>query len=242
MTRLPILVVDDDVATRESTVTSLHAAGYATTESGSTEQALDEWDVDAPALVIVNAAAADDGAGSIEVCRRLRRLSDVPVIVVIDHSEELDEVLALAVGADAVISRPVSPRRLTAHVDAVLRRCAHASDHQGEDADATLDREGVHIDLDARTVTVNDEVIDLTRIQYDLLAALAEHPARVLTRQQLVERVWGTWYGSDHHLDVHLSRLRGKVTAAGGPRVAHAVRGVGFRFAEGSGRRESRTA
>ncbi|MGO1488738.1 MAG: winged helix-turn-helix domain-containing protein, partial [Arachnia sp.] len=76
----------------------------------------------------------------------------------------------------------------------------------------------------------NDELVDLTRIQFDLLAALAENPTRVLTREQLVERVWGDWYGNDHHLDVHLSRLRQRITASEGPRVAHAVRGVGFRF------------
>jgi len=74
--------------------------------------------------------------------------------------------------------------------------------------------------------------VDLTRIQFDLLSALAEHPARVLTREQLVDRVWGDWFGTDHHLDVHLSRLRAKIESAGGPRVAWAVRGVGFRLQE----------
>ncbi|NHB86121.1 winged helix-turn-helix transcriptional regulator [Tessaracoccus sp. HDW20] len=79
---------------------------------------------------------------------------------------------------------------------------------------------------------MHGETVDLTRIQFDLLASLAEQPRRVLTREQLVERVWGGWFGTDHHLDVHLSRLRQRINQAGGPRVAHAVRGVGFRFTE----------
>ncbi|WP_231979814.1 winged helix-turn-helix domain-containing protein [Tessaracoccus coleopterorum] len=92
--------------------------------------------------------------------------------------------------------------------------------------------DGLTIDLAGRSVTVHGETVDLTRIQFDLLASLAEQPRRVLTREQLVERVWGGWFGTDHHLDVHLSRLRQRINQAGGPRVAHAVRGVGFRFTE----------
>ncbi len=93
-----------------------------------------------------------------------------------------------------------------------------------------LQTPGLRIDMQSRTVTVGSTPVELTRIQFDLLAALAERPSRVLTREQLIERAWGNWFGADHHLDVHLSRLRARILEAGGPRVGCAVRGVGFRL------------
>ncbi|QGF23073.1 response regulator transcription factor [Raineyella fluvialis] len=145
------------------------------------------------------------------------------------RADDIDQLIGFSTGADDYLVKPANPRLLLARVAAVLRRTDGRRRAQ-EPTQVTLD--GVRIDLERRSVTVNDTPVDLTRIQFDLLAVLAENPQRVLTRGQLVERVWGDWFGDDHHLDVHLSRLRQRISAAGGPRVAHAVRGVGFRFVD----------
>lgn len=223
----PILVVDNDTESRATALAALQSAGHRTVEASDGDEALDRLRAINPALVLLSVGMGSDGLNGFELCRRIRRTSDTPVVFLTSNGSEIDELLGLAVGADEYLTRPISPRRLAAHVDAVLRRGSAV--HDGGDV---LRARGIALDLQSRTVTVDETPIDLTRIQFDILAALAEHATRVLTRRQLVERVWGTWYGTDHHLDVHISRLRAKITAAGGPRTPYAVRGVGFRLLE----------
>ena len=240
-----ILVVDGDADSRSLTSRALGAAGHETLEAGNGSEALHHARGTALDLAVLEVALPEDGDGAaidgFDVCRELRRDGDVPVMFLTQRRDPVDELVGLAVGADAYLGKPLMPRLIVAHAEALLRRARRV----GADAAPTLrartttaSEEGprmlelgdLAIDLDAREVAVNGEPTELTRTEFDLLVALARSPRRVLTREQLLEEVWGDWFGSDHVLDVHLSRLRAKVLAAGGERIGHAVRGVGFRL------------
>lgn len=227
MSQQLILVVEDDPDLRELMTVTLTNSGYKTVEASDGESALEKFHAHAPDLVLLDISLGSHTIDGLEVCRRIRKHSDAPVIFLTTHGEDIDQIIGFSTGADDYLTKPVNHRLLMARITAVLRR---KEGTQRSTEAVRIDHEGIDIDLNARTVAVNDQQVELTRIQFDLLAALAENPARVLTREQLVERVWGDWFGNDHHLDVHLSRLRQRIAAANGPRVAHAVRGVGFRF------------
>ena len=225
-----VLIVDDDPALRELYATTLTQAGYSVIEAADGQRAIDAARSGTPDLVLLDVGLGSRSIDGLEVCRRLRKESCLPIMLLTSRSEEADQLLGLFAGADDYLVKPVSLRLLPAKVATLLRRTAPAAVGGAPAAPSTLASDDLVIDLDGRTVSVAGTAVALTKIQFDLLAALAENPGRVLTREQLVERVWGDWFGDDHHLDVHLSRLRTKITDAGGPRVARAVRGVGFRL------------
>ena len=227
MTKVRILVVDDDPHMRGLLRAAFEDHGYAVLEASSGEEAVATCRAESPTLVVLDVGMGDESIDGFEACRRIRRFSDVPVVFLTARSDDIDQVAGLSIGADDYLTKPVAPRVLVAHVEAILRR--EAGPPEGERG-VVYETPGLRIDMQARTVTVGSTDVELTRIQFDLLAALAERPSRVLTREQLIERAWGNWYGADHHLDVHLSRLRARILAAGGPRVGCAVRGVGFRL------------
>jgi len=224
-----ILLVEDDPDLRELVSLTLNGAGYRAITARDGETALALFHAQSPDLVLLDISLGPDSIDGLEVCRRIRRSSETPVVFLTSHGEDIDEIIGFSNGADDYLTKPVNHRVLLARIAAILRRRGTID---RESAPTQLVHDGLTIDLTGRSVSVNGELVDLTRIQFDLLASLAEQPRRVLTREQLVERVWGGWFGTDHHLDVHLSRLRQRIGQAGGPRVAHAVRGVGFRFTE----------
>ncbi|GAA4889146.1 response regulator transcription factor [Tessaracoccus lubricantis] len=227
MTQPLILVVEDDPDLRELMTVSLANSGYRTVEAADGDSALERFHAHAPHLVLLDIALGPHSIDGLEVCRRIRRHSDVPVAFLTTHADPVDQIVGFSSGADDYVTKPVNHRLLLARIAAILRRV----NGSGRTSDPTeLTAEGIELDLVARTVRVKGTPVDLTRIQFDLLVPLVEEPRRVVTREQLVERVWGQWYGTDHHLDVHLSRLRQRIVEAGGPRVAHAVRGVGYRL------------
>ena len=183
---------------------------------------------------LVVLGADDTGADLHEVCRQVRALDRVPVVVVgspnaAGQVDEVVQLMAFAAGADDVVPADLSPRLMLARTGAVLRRAV---------ADTTavaVRRVGpLELDSESRTASAAGAPLDLTRIEFDLLAILLEHPNRVVARDELVNRVWGSWYGDDHVVEVHLSRLRAKVVRAGGPRIGLAVRGVGYRLGLGT--------
>ena len=165
------------------------------------------------------------GLDGLEVLSRLRRESDVYVILLTARTEETDKIVGLSVGADDYVSKPFSPRELTARVKSALRRLqSGAGSGSGK---GILAFRQVSIDLDARQVTVDGKPVDLTAIEFDLLVALAENRGRVLSREQLLEKVWGyDFYGDTRVVDVHLGHVRQKL----GLEVIATVRGVGYRF------------
>jgi DNA-binding response OmpR family regulator len=189
-----------------------------------------EW---APEVVLLDLNLP--GLDGLEVCRRLRQFSNAYVIMVTGRAEEVDKLIGLSVGADDYLTKPFSLRELVARVQAMLRRPrelvpAHQERHPGAGDQRTVGP--VVIDLDAREVRVGGQLIALTKIEFDLLVALTENVRQVRTRDQLRERVWGdAWLADDHAVDVHMSNLRRKLSAAGEAGVITTVRGVGYRIA-----------
>ncbi|MFD9698750.1 response regulator transcription factor [Lentzea sp. NPDC059081] len=183
----------------------------------------------APDVVILDLNLPDlDG---FEVCRRLREFTTAYVVMLTGRADEVDKLVGLTSGADDYMTKPFSPRELTARVQVMLRRprgggpAAPAVPHQRR----TLG--SVEVDLDTREVTVRGEPVSMTRIEFELLAALSENPRQIRTRDQLRARAWGeAWRADDHAVDVHLSNLRRKLATAGAPNLISTVRGVGYRM------------
>lgn len=223
------LVVDDDDSMRGAAAQVLKHAGFGTVAEADGDTAVKTVQDVNPDVVLVgngNGASAEASNGR-ELCRQIREISEIPIIFLAAALSEVEALSALQAGADTYLVSDVSPLLLEEQVRAVLRRAGRPV---SQDNVVRLRTLGIDIDLDARETRVNGSPVDLTRTQFDLLAVLAEHPRRVMTREQLVARIWGPWYSSDHLLDVHISRLRAVILAAGGPRVPEAVRGVGFRL------------
>jgi DNA-binding response OmpR family regulator len=166
------------------------------------------------------------GLDGFEACRRIREFSDAYVIMVTGRTDEVDRVVGLTVGADDYVTKPFSARELAARIAAMRRRPRAAPDPE------TWDFGSLRIDVAARETILDGQVLDLTRLEFDLLAKLASEPRRAFSRDQLLNAVWGgDWYGDDHVVDVHIGNLRKKLGESGTqPRFVHTVRGVGFRF------------
>ncbi len=213
-----VLLVEDDVRVAGALETALRRRGYDLLRAGSAAEALAAPPVD---LVLLDLGLPDrDG---IEVCRELRRRSDVAIIAVTARADERDRIAGLRIGADDYVVKPFGMAELQARIDAVMRRAARSAARQGGITIGPLT-----IDLDAHRVTADGAEISLTRKEYDLLAALARRPGAVVTRDQLLADVWQTtWVGSPHTVEVHVASLRGKL---GDPALIQTVRGVGYRL------------
>ena len=170
-----------------------------------------------------------DGSG-FEVCRELRTLSRVPIIMLTARGEEADRVAGLELGADDYVVKPFSARELVARVRAVLRRAAEASERRAEGATEIGE---LRVDPARRTAAFRNEELELSRKEFDLLRLLVDNAGSVVTRERLIDEVWDTnWFGSTKTLDVHVSGLRKKLgDDSADPRYIHTIRGVGFRFA-----------
>ncbi len=177
-----------------------------------------------PELAILDLGLPDlDG---LEVCRRIRQFTDAYVVIVTGRTDEVDKVVGLSVGADDYVTKPFSPRELSARIQAMRRR------PRGSTTEPAVREFGdVHIDPVVREVTVAGRPAELTKIEFDLLDLLSSSPRRTFTRNQLLETVWGDWFGDDHIIDVHVGNLRRKLgESASAPRHIRTVRGVGYRF------------
>ena len=222
-----VLVVDDEPHIRTVLRGYLEAAGFAVSEAADGETAVHEVRRDPPDLVLLDVMLP--GADGLEVLREVRTFSDVYVILVTARTEEIDKLLGLGVGADDYITKPFSPREVAARVKAVLRRDRGPRDAAGP----VLRFEGLTIDKDAREVQVDGTAVNLSALEFDVLAALAEAPGRVFSRRQLLEGVWGyDFFGDERVVDVHIRGLRARLgDDAGNPRLIATVRGVGYKFA-----------
>jgi DNA-binding response OmpR family regulator len=194
------------------------------------ERALEMARASAPDVVVLDVMLP--GIDGIEVCRRLRGFSDAYVIMLTARAEETDKLIGLAVGADDYLTKPFSPRELTARIRAMLRR--PRGPQPGGDSPARRFGDLV-IAPAAREAAVSGIPADLTKLEFDLLDVLSSRPRVVFTRRQLVDRVWGQdWFGDEHIVDVHVMRLRRKLgDDADHPRYVLAVRGVGYRMGPG---------
>ena len=221
-----VLVVDDEPHIRTVLRGYLLADGFEVTEAGDGEAALVEMRDNPPDLVLLDVMLP--GIDGLEVLRRLRTFSDAYVILVTARAEEVDKLVGLGVGADDYVTKPFSPREVTARVKAVLRRDRGA----GPGEDAALRFDGLTIDLAGREVETDGASVMLSSLEFDLLAALAGAPGRVFSRAQLLERVWGyDFYGDERVVDVHIRSLRARLgDPAADPRLIATVRGAGYKF------------
>ncbi|MFE9770457.1 response regulator [Streptomyces sp. NPDC005931] len=221
-----VLVVDDEPHIRKVLRGYLEADGFGVTEAADGEAALAAVRGESPDLVLLDVMLP--GIDGLEVLRRLRGFSDTYVILVTARTEEVDKLVGLGVGADDYVTKPFSPREVTARVKAVLRRGRGAR----ADRDVPLRFDGLTIDPAGREVTVAGNPVPLSSLEFDLLAALADAPGRVFSRAQLLQRVWGyDFYGDERVVDVHIRSLRARLgDDAGDPHLIATVRGVGYKF------------
>lgn len=222
-----ILIVDDEQNILNIVSAYLQAEGYTVHTASDGPSGLKAARTLKPDLLILDIMLP--GLDGIELLTQLRRESDVYVIMLTAKSEETDKIIGLSVGADDYLTKPFSARELVARVKAALRRYGQNS---GPADSHILFFRRLRIDVAGRRVWKDDQPIDLTTIEFDLLYALAEHRGRVLSREQLLERVWGhDFYGEDRVVDVHLGHVRKKIEAdPANPELIVTVRGVGYRF------------
>jgi two-component system response regulator MtrA len=226
-----ILLVEDDPSIREITALGLQVAGFTVSTAADGLEGLDRWRAERPDLVLLDVMLPRmDG---LELCRAIRREATTPVVMLTARGDTIDVVVGLESGADDYVKKPFEMPELVARVRAALRR--HAVDAGTNDA--LLHLGPLRIDLAGRTVERNGRDIPLTRTEFDLLAELARHAGQVLTRDLLLDRVWGYDYLGDSRLvDVAVGRLRAKVeTDPAQPVLILTVRGAGYKAARAAG-------
>ncbi len=222
-----VLVVDDEAAIRELVGSYLRAEGFEVVEAIDGEDALARF-VEHPVDVVVLDLRLPAMSG-LDVLREIRRTSSVYVIVLSARAEESDKLVGLELGADDYVTKPFSPRELVARVRAVLRR--ERDDDTSESTDGVVRFDGLTIDAARHEVYVDEQPVELTSLEFQLLSTLAEAPGRVFTRRQLIERIWGwDFYGDERLVDVHIGNLRRALAdPADDPRFIGTVRGVGYK-------------
>ncbi|RRR66490.1 MAG: DNA-binding response regulator [Candidatus Viridilinea halotolerans] len=221
-----ILVVDDEASIRTIARAYLEQAGFRVTCVDDGREALRLALAEPPDLILLDLNLP--GMDGTEVTTRLREQSDVFIMMLTARSDESDRVAGLRLGADDYLTKPFSPRELVARVEAILRRRRGAPQR-----DTALRFRHVRVDPEARTVSANDQSLELSPTEFDLLHAFARNPNRALSREQLIELVWGSdFYGTDRVVDVYVGQVRRKLEAATGSILIVTVRGVGYRFSD----------
>jgi two-component system, OmpR family, response regulator RegX3 len=220
-----VLLVDDDPGVREVVTYALRREGFSVEEAADGEQALERTRTDGFDVVILDLMLP--GVSGTEVCRTLRAHSNVPIIMLTAKDAEIDKVVGLELGADDYVTKPYSPRELVARIRAVLRRGV-----EPDLAPMTLEAGPVRMDVERHVVTVDGAAQRLPLKEFELLELFLRNPGRVLTRGQLIDRVWGSDYvGDTKTLDVHVKRLRAKLEPdPSHPTMLVTVRGLGYKL------------
>ena len=221
-----VLVVEDETSYSEALSYVLRKEGFDVAIAETGPDALTEFERGGADIVLLDLMLP--GLSGTEVCRRIRQTSSVPIIMVSAKDTEVDKVVGLELGADDYVTKPYSPRELVARIRAVLRRGVV---DEVDDASA-LEVGVVRMDVDRHLVTVDGEVVNLPLKEFELLEYFLRNPGRVLTRGQLIDRVWGSDYvGDTKTLDVHVKRLRAKIEPdPANPISLTTVRGLGYKF------------
>ncbi|MET8230931.1 response regulator transcription factor [Micromonospora sp. NPDC005298] len=222
-----VLVVEDEESFSDALSYMLRKEGFEVSVAATGTDALTEFDRTGADIVLLDLMLPE--MSGTEVCRQLRQRSAVPIIMVTARDSEIDKVVGLEIGADDYVTKPYSPRELVARIRAVLRR------QSPEVADAgapTLSAGPVRMDIERHVVTVEGGAVQLPLKEFELLELLLRNAGRVLTRGQLIDRVWGADYvGDTKTLDVHVKRLRSKIEPEpSAPRFIVTVRGLGYKF------------
>jgi len=219
-----ILLIDDEPSIHTVVTAYLKAEGYEFQSAMDGPSGLTAARTFKPDVIILDVMLP--GMDGIEVLANLRRESNVYVIMLTARSEETDKIVGLSVGADDYLTKPFSPRELIARIKAALRRIQ--STNNPSSTNSTLVFSHIRIDPSARRVWVEEQLTDLTAVEFDLLMALAQHHGMVLSREQLLEKAWGyDYFGDTRVVDVHIGHVRQKL---GDDRFIETIRGVGYRF------------
>lgn len=223
MAAAKILVVDDEQSILDLVTAYLEPEGYEVRTSGEGDSGLKSALAWKPDLIVLDIMLP--GLDGLEFLTKLRRTSNVYVIMLTAKSEETDKIVGLSLGADDYLTKPFSPRELVARIKAALRRTRGSA---GPDSDRILATASLRLDTGSRLVWVQDELVDLTAVEFDILVTLVAHRGLVLSREQILEQVWGSnYYGETRVVDVHIGHIRQKL---GDEALISTVRGVGYRF------------
>ncbi|WP_091198607.1 response regulator transcription factor [Micromonospora narathiwatensis] len=222
-----VLVVEDEESFSDALSYMLRKEGFEVSVAATGTSALTEFDRTGADIVLLDLMLPE--MSGTEVCRQLRQRSHVPIIMVTARDSEIDKVVGLEIGADDYVTKPYSPRELVARIRAVLRRQSAEATESGA---PTLAAGPVRMDIERHVVTVDGGVVQLPLKEFELLELLLRNAGRVLTRGQLIDRVWGADYvGDTKTLDVHVKRLRSKIEPEpSAPRYIVTVRGLGYKF------------
>jgi len=223
-----ILVVEDEPSFSDALSYLLGREGFDISVADTGIKAVEEFDRHGADLVLLDLMLP--GLSGTEVCRQIRSKSNVPIIMLTAKDTEVDKVVGLELGADDYVTKPYSTRELVARIKAVLRRVAEGDDAQS--TDGALTAGPVRMDIERHIVTVNGATQSLPLKEFELLEYLMRNSGRVLTRSQLIDRVWGSdYFGDTKTLDVHIKRLRAKIEAdPANPVFIQTVRGLGYKF------------
>ena len=221
-----ILVVDDDSNICELLRLYLAKEGYAVTVAGDGEAALAAYEKEKPDMVLLDVMMPKiDGW---EICRRIRKLGDTPVIMLTAKGETFDKVLGLELGADDYVVKPFDAKEVVARIKAVLRRCAPEAP---ADAKGVIQFDNLRLDMNSYELRIGGKVVEAPPKELELLNCLASHPNRVYTRDQLLDEVWGDHvFIEERTVDVHIRRLRSALEVSGHHERIETVRGTGYRF------------
>lgn len=223
-----ILVVDDDPHIREVICFALEKSGMATFIARDGRDAINRFRGVAPDLIVLDIGMPEmDG---LEVCRQIRKTSDVPILFLSARDEEIDRVLGLEIGGDDYVTKPFSPRELVARINVILRR-SHAKGAASQPEAKLLSHAGLSIDTLSHKVELDGCLITLTAIEFTILRSFVARPGIVMTREQIMNAAYDVqFYVSDRTIDSHIRNIRAKFTAAGCKSIIETVHGVGFRL------------
>jgi len=221
-----VLLIEDEESLGEALEYQLQREGYDVDRATDGLAGLDKFKTAGADLVLLDLMLP--GMAGEEICKEIRRTSTVPIIMLTAKDAELDKVLGLEFGADDYVTKPFSARELLARVKAVLRRTSY----QDRDGDGVLEGGGIRLDAERFEVTVRGEAVHLPRKEFELLELLMENSGRVLSRDTLIDRIWGSdYFGDSRTLDVHIKRLRAKCEEQPHePKHLITIRGLGYKF------------
>ena len=223
-----ILIVEDEVSFSEALAFLLGKEGFKVTVAENGREAIKKFDAYGADLILLDLMIPE--VSGTEVCRIIRTKSQVPIIMLTAKDAEIDKVVGLELGADDYVTKPYSSRELLARIKAVLRRNSNISEESPESA--VLNSGPIRMDIDKHQVSINGNAISLPLKEFELLEFLLRNSGRVLTRNQLIDRVWGNdYFGDTKTLDVHIKRLRAKIESdPANPTIIHTIRGLGYKL------------
>jgi two-component system response regulator RegX3 len=223
-----ILIVEDEISFSEALAFLLEKEGFQITVAENGREALEKFDEKGADLILLDLMIPE--VSGTEVCRIIRTKSQVPIIMLTAKDAEIDKVVGLELGADDYVTKPYSSRELLARIKAILRRNTPGAEISADHGSLNLGP--IKMDIDRHQVTIDSKVIPLPLKEFELLEFLLRNSGRVLTRNQLIDRVWGSdYFGDTKTLDVHIKRLRGKIEEdPANPKIIHTIRGLGYKL------------